>query len=289
MKYLSLPIKSELKITEGWIKSAAERAVHKYYLHKGVDFETKYGEPVYASADGIATSSYHRFPVNDELGLPVLYKNKPISNGLGLFIQIYHPEEVSGIKGGTITQYGHLSKLNNPKLLKKTPSIAYDMSSRILRRNSRKRKNKIDIQSMEKILHKQELLEKRFPWMKTIFGFHFTNNIDTKESYLYTPEELNMLLGSLSPYVMKVKRGEIIGYTGSSGIFYGNCPYNEETFNKIAQFENTWDEIHLHFEVAQRDWESGVKINQTDPFNIYKSFKWYTLEALASSEFIDKQ
>lgn len=275
MKYLSLPIKCKVNISEGWIYTKKERLIHKNYFHNGIDYETNYKEPVYACADGYAVASYHRFPINDKLGFPILFKNQPLSNGLGLFIQIYHPEKISKVKDGTITQYGHLSKLEYPDLLKRTNKISYDLSSRILRRNNRKRKHKLSNQDIELLLEKLEKLSKKYNVLNSAYGFNFSKDINTKESYLLTPDEMILLTKKKSPYVKHVRKGELIGYTGTSAVFYGNPAYNEDNIIDINEFPNSWDEIHLHFEIAKRDWQSGAKIEQLDPYNIYKSKKWY--------------
>lgn len=294
MKYLINPIKDQQRkrISEGWIYTKSERSIHKNYYHHGIDYEVEYGSPVYSCADGIAVASYHRFPINDKVGFPILFKGEPVSNGFGIFVQIYHSQETSGIKGGQITQYGHLSGLENPKLLKVTTPIKIDLASRIVRRNNRKRKNKLTEIEINKLLRNLSDLTIKFPWISNAYGFNFSNDINAKESYLYTPTQLNELLESNSQYVMRINQGDIIGYAGTSSVFYGNLPYDETnliTLNNsgIPTFENCWDEVHLHFEIAQREWDSGRKINQIDPYGIYKSAKWY--QNNPKSIFLDKQ
>jgi murein DD-endopeptidase MepM/ murein hydrolase activator NlpD len=104
--YLTLPIKRQrFKITEGWFYSEEEKKIHGREIHGGIDFKAKLGKPVYASVSGWATSSYHNRPVKNKDGSERLYKGKPITNGLGYFVQIYHPEN------GRYTQYGHLGKI----------------------------------------------------------------------------------------------------------------------------------------------------------------------------------
>jgi murein DD-endopeptidase MepM/ murein hydrolase activator NlpD len=109
--YLTYPIKTDFQISEGFVYTKEERDISGNYFHKGIDFACPYGTPIYAAASGYTVASYFRFTnFNKRLRTPRLYKNKPLGNGMGYFIQIYHPEEICGIKGGRITQYGHLSK-----------------------------------------------------------------------------------------------------------------------------------------------------------------------------------
>ncbi len=106
--YLELPLKqSVIKITEGWFYSEKEIKIHGFKIHTGIDFKAKRKEPVYASAEGWASSSYHSFRVKNKDKSLRKYKNKPVNNGMGFFVQIYHP------KNKRYTQYGHLSKINN--------------------------------------------------------------------------------------------------------------------------------------------------------------------------------
>jgi murein DD-endopeptidase MepM/ murein hydrolase activator NlpD len=87
--YLTLPLKSDFKISEGYIYSEEERSIHKRYFHKGIDYACPYGTPVYASADGYAVAGYHRFTeINKDKTLK-LYQGLPMGNGFGYFIQIY--------------------------------------------------------------------------------------------------------------------------------------------------------------------------------------------------------
>jgi len=104
--YLQLPLKSwGLRITEGWFYSEKEKKIHGYKIHGGIDFKAQRGEPVYAAASGWASSSYHNRLVKNKDGSERIYKGKFITNGLGYFVQIYHPEN------GRYAQYAHLEKI----------------------------------------------------------------------------------------------------------------------------------------------------------------------------------
>ena len=92
--YLSYPVKQPINITECFIYSNEERSVHGNYFHKGIDFAGSFGTPIYASASGYAVAGYHRFTLlNPDFSLRT-FEDKPMGNGLGYFVQIYHPEEI---------------------------------------------------------------------------------------------------------------------------------------------------------------------------------------------------
>ena len=259
--YLNKPLKSFNYISEGYIYTKAERSIHRQFFHKGVDYACKYGTPVYASADGYAVASYHRFTLRDKNGFLLLYKNLPVANGLVFFVQIFHPQEVCGIKGGRITQYGHLSRIADGIKVKKLLSFRKDIVASILK-HAKNRRN-INKDDFDKKVRKTLRIIEGFPWVEKFYGFNFENDI---ESYLYTLDELKKLIKQNSPWVTYVKQGELIGYVGTSAIFYGNCPYDEENDSPdIKPFENVWDEVHLHFEEAMRDPETRMKLLQRDP------------------------
>ncbi len=134
--YLQLPLKQKsIRITEGWFYSAKETKIHGFKIHTGIDFKVKRGKPVYASAEGWAMSSYHSFKVKNKDGSLRKYKNKPLNNGMGFFVQIYHPQNKR------YTQYGHLSKIN-----KKIPFA----SPRKIKGNYHPYSYRIDPKEMEK-------------------------------------------------------------------------------------------------------------------------------------------
>jgi len=81
--------------------------IHGFKIHTGIDFKTKRNEHFYASAEGWTTSSYHSFQVRNKDKSLKKYKNKSINNGMGFFVQIYHP------KNKRYTQYEHLGKISN--------------------------------------------------------------------------------------------------------------------------------------------------------------------------------
>ena len=89
------------EITESWLYSNAERAIHGYANHGGVDWAAPRGTPVYAAADGYAISSTHISP------LARTYQGKTVGFGLGEFVQIWHPKQ------GVFTSYSHLSKVDS--------------------------------------------------------------------------------------------------------------------------------------------------------------------------------
>lgn len=100
--FLSIPFaeadRDKLAITEGWKYSAAEKAIHGYATHYGVDFAAARGTPVYAAAAGYAISSV-------QIGYGRDYQGKRIGFALGRFVQIYHPYNK------TYTSYSHLDSV----------------------------------------------------------------------------------------------------------------------------------------------------------------------------------
>lgn len=68
-----------------------------------------------------------------------------------------------------------------------------------------------------------------------------------------------------------VKRGEVIGYVGDSGLTLGYKDYPERPNPKKYP---SWDETHLHFEEFVRN-SRGLK-QRHDPFDVYSSYEKYS-------------
>ncbi len=272
--YLKLPLHGHCNISEGYIYSQNEREIHGQYFHKAIDYSTNWGEPVYASASGYAVASYHRYTIQNWDKTIKLLKNKPLGNGLGLFVQIFHPENICGVKNGRITQYGHLSRISNAIRMKKTEPEKIDVVQRIVKKNQRLKKNKKRKKEINSLITFHKKLIKEYPWIGYKYGYNFSEDLNKKESYLYTLSECERLYKQKNDYVTWVKQGDLIGYTGSSALIFGQLEYSEKKVEKIEPFE-IWDEIHLHFEEASRDKETLLKKQQRDPYNIYKSVKHY--------------
>lgn len=274
--YLVHPVDGFPEITEGFIYSQEERSLHGMYYHKGIDYLAPYGTPVRAAAEGIAIASYHRIPVLNSDGTIRLCDGKPMGNGFGYFVQIYHDERISGVKGGRITQYGHLSRIARPMKVLSRPPIKVDLPKRIIEKNERKRSKKKSRSQIESIIKDTKDIIKKYPWLRYWYGFHFDKEINKRESYLWKPDELKVLLINKSPYVKTVKQGDVIGYTGSSAIIWGNLLYKEGVSKpNVPQFQ-AWDpDEHLHFEEGVRNPETMIKEKRRDPYGIYLSHKWY--------------
>jgi len=198
-----------------------------------------------------------------------------MANGFGYFVQIFHPEKICGVKGGRITQYGHLSKFADdikPLIL---PPIHKDLVKSFLRHNNRKLKHKLIGKALESKITKLKNIIKNYPWVEKFYGFNWEEN--KMESYLLTLDELETKYKAKDPFVTYVKQGDIIGYVGTSAIFYGDQSYSEnQTTNiNIQPFDNVWDEVHLHFEEAARNPKTRFKHSQRDPYDIYLSAKHY--------------
>ena len=109
--YLTLPfresdLRGEYDITEGWIYSQEEQAIHGLVNHNAVDIFVPYGIPVVAPTDGYAISSYHTFWLRDESGRTKSYQGKSLRFGLGYFVQIYVPSV------NRFIQMAHLSDID---------------------------------------------------------------------------------------------------------------------------------------------------------------------------------
>ncbi len=274
-RYLIHPLKESAPIVEGFLYTKKQRDILNQYFHKGIDYASGYKIPVYASADGYAVAGYQRYTVLNEDNTPKLYNGKPFSCGLGYFIQIYHPYKISKVKGGRITIYGHLSKFANGIYAKTDKPLKIDYKKGIIKNNEERRKYKKGKEKIEEKIKSTRKLIWKYPWIKKLYGFSFSNDITKKESYLYTPQELKRLHKEGSKYVKWVKQGDIIGYTGTSGIIHGRPKYRENLSRPNIREFSTWDESHLHFQEASRDIKTGKKILNRDPYGIYLSKEHY--------------
>jgi murein DD-endopeptidase MepM/ murein hydrolase activator NlpD len=274
--YLTYPIKTDFQISEGFVYTKEERDISGNYFHKGIDFACPYGTPIYAAASGYTVASYFRFTnFNKRLRTPRLYKNKPLGNGMGYFIQIYHPEEICGIKGGRITQYGHLSKFADGIYTRKLKWDHRNWEERVRRHNKKLKKKKLSEKELEEKIKEIKRLIRKYPWVKKQYGFNYEDDINKKEAYLWTPKELKGLYENGSKYVTWVNQGDLIGYVGTSGILHGKLHYRENVTKPNVKPFDIWDETHLHFVEANRDWETGRKIEIRDPFDLYLSKEHY--------------
>lgn len=285
-KYLKHPVRGQYQISEGYIYNKNERDLHHNYYHKGIDYSQKFGSPVYAAASGYAVASYHRFPVLNKDYTFSLYKGKPIGNGLGYFIQIFHQEKVCGIKGGRVTQYGHLSSVADIINIKQTKPLEFNHAERLNKVNEAKKKNRKNTKEMQSIINETQEIVRKYPWTKTYYGYNFSENLNEKESYLYTPSEIVGLHNAGNRYVTYVEQGQIIGFIGNSALIFGQPTY-EESYEFQTKESETWDETHLHFEEATRSVEKGNKRLQRDPYGIYMSSKHYIQPFPKSALFLD--
>lgn len=286
-RYLFHPLGRASSVEEGYIYTQKEHSIHGNFFHRGIDFSADYGDPVFACADGYAVASYHRFTVTNPDGTLKLYKRKPFANGYGYFVQIYHPYGVSGVEGGRITQYGHLSRISPEIRVKKTKPLKADHIRRIQRKNAAKRENALGEKQLSAILSNHQHLIRTYPWVSHIYGFSFTDDSETQESYIWNLDHLKKLHKEKNQYVTWVEQDQEIGNVGTSAVFWGNPPYNENLSTpSIPEYETTWDETHLHFEEAARDPQTGLKHSNRDPYDIYKSKRWYTTRHIKRSLFI---
>lgn len=109
-RYLTLPFLSDIghyQITEGWMYSRAEKAIHGARVHGAIDFHVPYGTTVVVPCDGLAISSYHSYPIKEKDGQTKQLDGKDIYFGLGYFVQIFVPDI------GRYIQLAHLSEIDN--------------------------------------------------------------------------------------------------------------------------------------------------------------------------------
>lgn len=95
----------------------------------------------------------------------------------------------------------------------------------------------------------------------------------------WNPSIVNKSLEEVLKLAKPVKKGELIGYIGDSGLSLG---YDEGPHLKRDPSKSpSWDETHLHFEVYQRDGR-GRKSNRKDPYGIYGEASQYKLLGTAN-------
>jgi hypothetical protein len=273
--YLTLPLKNGFSISEGYIYSKYETSVHGRYFHYGIDYACPYGTPVYASASGYAVAGYNRFTELNEDGTFKLYKGLPMGNGLGYFIQIYHPYNICKVKGGRITQYGHLSKFAKGFRIKTLRPLIIDFEEKIRRRNAKRKVYRKSEKELEKAILETKDIVKQYPWTKKKYGLNFKKHPEKKEIYMYTLRDIKKLYKKGSRYVKWVEQGDLIGYAGTSGIVWGDLQFRENCRRPNVKEFNIWDECHLHFEEATRNIKTGMKQEQRDPYGVYLSKEHY--------------
>ncbi|MDZ4221444.1 MAG: hypothetical protein U1C18_01065 [Patescibacteria group bacterium] len=90
---------TEFEVTETWLYSDEERAIHGFATHSGVDLAAARNTPVYAPAGGYALASFHLGFAGVEDGSFTwharearLHQGKFVGFGLGNFVQIYVSE-----------------------------------------------------------------------------------------------------------------------------------------------------------------------------------------------------
>lgn len=72
-------------------------------------------------------------------------------------------------------------------------------------------------------------------------------------------------------FASKVKKGQLIGYSGNSGLGWGKCDYSQKS--NSSKFIS-WDEPHLHFEIFVRQ-GSKRKKKYFDPCGIKNQSVYY--------------
>jgi murein DD-endopeptidase MepM/ murein hydrolase activator NlpD len=80
------------------------------------------------------------------------------------------------------------------------------------------------------------------------------------------PQDLDLSL------MKPIKRGEVIGFVGDSGLSWGYLETPESRPDPSAN--PSWDEVHLHFEAFRRN-EDGQKDEWWDPYGVYGDVRLY--------------
>lgn len=217
--FLTLPFLkgTQFRVTEGYVYSAEETAVHGITNHAANDFaalkngQWAPGTPVVAAHDGWAIAFFHTNPLDRNVKVPDGRTCKVVGMGLGNGVQVWEPnQDVS-------TGYGHLQ------------AVAAGIP----------------------VLDASKRVE------------HNLTFWDPLPLYV----QPSLLLES-APKPVWVKRGQIIGYLGNSGL---SCDYDEfPGVKRDEQAQRSWDEPHVHFDVFRRD-ANGSKGRgiRWDPFDKY--------------------
>ncbi len=284
--YLTLPVKDKFTITEGFIYSREERKFHGNFFHRGIYYTSEYATPVYAAASGYAIAGYHRMVITNEDRSIRLINGIPIGNGFGYFVQIYHPEEISKIKGGRVTQYAHLAGIADGIVLKETKARIFELAAKIAEYY---RKKKVKSSKVESIIKKTEQIVKKYPWTQVGYGYNLNNNLEECDMYFYNQDEIVAAFDAKSPYVKWVDQGDLIGYMGLSALIYAEPSYPENKNGTYVEEFETWDDIHLHFEEASRNPETRLKELQRDPYGVYKSVRHYQVNIFKETLFKDSK
>lgn len=81
-----------------------------------------------------------------------------------------------------------------------------------------------------------------------------------------------------SPQYVQVKKGDVLGKVGYSGLAWGYEDYSSGSARPVAidpATQKSWDEPHIHFEDFWRDQTAGQKLANRDPYGIYSTYQDY--------------
>lgn len=105
-------------------------------------------------------------------------------------------------------------------------------------------------------------------------------SLPTFKDNIWAPTSHNLKINELTdhPYVVQIKRGDVIGKLGYSGLRWGYEEYIEGSSRPVVIDETkciSFDEPHVHFEEYWRDQKTEVKGYQRDPYDIYLTARNY--------------
>ncbi len=130
-------------------------------------------------------------------------------------VQIYHPEKISGILGGRITQYGNLSYINPRIRFTTKGSTKADLPLKV-KEYYKKHPSKTAYVDIDFILKEQERLTEQFLWTAVCYGFVSDKDPLKNESFFLTFKEGELLYKSGDPLIAWVEQEEVIGEVGNS-------------------------------------------------------------------------
>lgn len=280
------------KLDQGFFYRQNERERWGWADHSALDFNAPYATPIFAAAEGFAVCFYQRggicFDFRQEQWDHIrLEDGKPIGFGAGYIVQIYHPESICHIKGGRVTQYGHLSQISSLLNARFLPPQVIDFDAELA---ALEQQGKLGGSKGSELARQLKHFAKIHPWYGLRYGMR--RGGATKEEieiHLWTHEEIQEEYSLGNPHITYVKRGDIIGYVGNSGVIIGDLKYVEATHDVHFRIipEQGDCPSHLHFvEFSRNNDRTGVDFR--DPLGIYSDdLLLYQPQNLTQSLFID--
>lgn len=106
----------------------------------------------------------------------------------------------------------------------------------------------------------------------------FSMPAQEKNDWVPTNQTVPIKQMSSHPFMTKVKRGDLIGYVGYSGIGWGYEDYFEGSKRPNAidpEKQKNWDEPHVHFEEYFLNLRTGSREDRRCVYGLYKDYTSY--------------